>query len=89
MYLITQGIGRTAIFASGFIMALLMLSNNCFDKRVAILGVLAFILMLVGDMGIALTYSIIFAIVIGIGYVFSMIWFGLCGLRLIKLVKKK
>jgi hypothetical protein len=82
LFFITQGTGRSGMFAAGLIMALLMLSSDSFGKRTAVVGTAAAVLLLVGDIGTAFTFSTVFAVAMGVGYVLYMIWCGLIAWRL-------
>jgi hypothetical protein len=77
LFFITQGTGRSGIFAAGLIMALLMLSSDRFGKPAAVVGTAAAVLLLVGDIGTAFTFSTVFAVAMSIGYVLYLIWWGL------------
>ncbi len=82
LFFITQGTGRSGMFAAGLIMALLMLSSDSFGKRTAVVGTAAAVLLLVGDIGTAFMFSTVFAVAMGVGYVLYMIWCGLIAWRL-------
>ena len=84
LFILTHGIGRSGIIAAGLIISILMLRSEIFRVRTAYLGILGNIALLVSDVGTAFTYSVIFAIILGIGYVLSTMWYILVGLRLIK-----
>ena len=85
LFILTHDIGRSGILGAGLIIAVIMLWSDTFSKKVAYIGILANISLLVGDIGTAFSYSIILAIFIGIGYVLFIIWCALIGWRLLQL----
>jgi hypothetical protein len=63
-----------------------MLRSNIFGKVVPFMGMLASVLLLVGDFGTtANSPSTIVAILVGIGYVLMMTWFFLIARTLFQL----
>lgn len=85
MYLITQGVGRSGMLAAGLIGAALMVRSEVFGKRTGLLGLLASVLLLAGDVGTGFAYATPFAIVMGIGYVLLLPWWILVGFKLLRL----
>jgi hypothetical protein len=74
LFIITSGIGRSGILASGLLSAVLMRQSDRFSKGIAYSGILANALLLIGDVGIGFSRSGILAVIMGCGYV--LIWFG-------------
>jgi hypothetical protein len=85
LFILTHDIGRSGILGAGLIIAVIMLRSDIFSKATAYVGMLAYISLLVGDIGTAFSYSIILATFIGLGYVSSIVWYVLIGLRLFQL----
>lgn len=87
VFLITNTAGRSGLLIGGLIFSVVMLRSDIFSKVSAYLGILASaLLFFAGDIGTAIfSSSIVIAILIGIGYVFWMIWFFLIGRRLFQL----
>jgi hypothetical protein len=77
MFFVTQGTGRSGMLAAGLVVSLLMLSSDAFARPISITGIAASGLLLVGDISTAFTFSFIFAIVMGIGYMLYIVWCGL------------
>lgn len=78
LFIATRTAGRSAVMGAGIVISLVMLRSTIFGKLIATLGILASVLLLVGDVSTAPnTPSIIIASVIGIGYVLLTIWFFL------------
>ena len=72
---------------AGLVISLVMLRSrsHVFGKVTAYMGVLASVLLLVGDFSIGMAHSNIIATLIGIGYVLLMTWFFLIARRLFQL----
>jgi len=85
IYILTHDIGRSGVLGAGLISAAVMLRSATFRKDADYVGLLANILLLVGDIGTAFTYSRTLAIIMGIGYVLFMVWCVLISWRLFQL----
>jgi len=71
---------------AGLVISLVMLRSNIFGKVIAFVGILASVLLLIGDLSTtANSHSNIIAILIGIGYVLLMTWFFLIARKLFQL----
>lgn len=82
----TKLAGRSAVMGGGLIIALIMLHSKVFDKGMALVGVIANVLLLIGDLGTnPITASTLFATVIAVGYVLLITWFFLIAGRLYKI----
>jgi hypothetical protein len=82
LFLITALLGRSAVMGAGLVISCVMLRSNIFSKTIALTGILASVLLLIGDFGTTPnSYSSTLAILIGIGYVLLVIWFFLVGQR--------
>jgi hypothetical protein len=74
------------VMAAGIVISFAMFRSDIFGKAIAFVGILASVLLLVGDFGTtANSPSTIVAILVGIGFVLLMIWFLLIGRRLFQL----
>ncbi len=83
---VTKTAGRSGVMGAGLVISLVMLRSNIFSKVIACVGILASVLLLVGDLGTTPgSQSNILAILIGIGYVLLTAWFLLIGRRLLQL----
>lgn len=86
LFFVTKTGGRSGVMGAGLVISLVMLRSNIFSKGIACLGILASVLLLVGDLGTTPgSPSNILAILIGIGYVLLTAWFFLVGRRLLQL----
>jgi hypothetical protein len=86
LFVLTGIIGRSAVMGAGLVISCVMLRSNIFDKAIAFGGILASVLLLVGDFSTtANSHSSIIAVVIGIGYIFLVTWFFLVDERLLRL----
>ncbi|MBN1123301.1 MAG: hypothetical protein JXJ17_19675 [Anaerolineae bacterium] len=84
MFFITQGTGRSGMLAAGLILSLLMLWSDAIGKATAIIGIVASGLLLIGDISTAFTFSPILAIVMGTGYVLTIVWCTLIAIALLR-----
>ncbi len=85
LFLATQSAGRSGVMGAGLVISVVMLGSHRFGKATAYAGILASILLLIGDFSVGIVHSNIIAILIGIGYVLLIIWFCLVALRLLHL----
>ncbi len=86
IFIVTKLAGRSGVMGAGIVISLVMLRSNAFSKVIAFLGILANVLLLVGDFGTAATSpSTPVAIAIGIGYVLLLVWFFLIARQFFRL----
>ncbi len=86
IFIATKIAGRSTVMGGGLVISFVMLRSNIFSNQIAFAGILACLLLLVGDFGtMADSHSNIIAILISIGYVLLMTWFFLVGRRLFQL----
>lgn len=86
LFIVTKLAGRSGVMGAGVVISFVMLRSNIFGKVIAFVGILASILLLVGDFGTTVNSpSTIVATLVGIGYVLLMTWFFLIGQRLFQL----
>ncbi len=86
LFIATKSAGRSAVMGAALVISLVMLRSHIFGKAIASLGILASLLLLVGDLGTTPdSPSNLLAISIGIGYVLLATWFLLIGARLLHL----
>src|SRR5690242_16276747 len=88
LFIATQMAGRSAVMGATLVISLVMLRSRIFGRVVAFVGILASLLLLVGDFGTtADSSSTILATFIGTGYVLLMTWFFLIAQRLFQLAQ--
>jgi hypothetical protein len=86
LFIATKTAGRSGVMGAGLVISLVMLRSNIFKKVTAYMGILASVLLLVGDFSAGIIPALpIVAILFGIGYVLLMIWFFLIARRLFQL----
>jgi hypothetical protein len=86
IFVITEEWGRSAVMGAGLVISIVMLRSNIFGKTIAFLGIMACVLLLVGDFSTSdSAHSIFVAFLIGIGFTLLTIWFFLVGKRLLRL----
>ena len=84
LFLATKSAGRSSVMGAELVISLVMMTSKVFNKRIAYVGVLSSILLLVGDLGVSMAPSLILAVVTGTGYLLFVIWLWLVGRRLIQ-----
>jgi hypothetical protein len=83
LFIATKTAGRSGVMGAGLVISLVMLRSNIFKRGTAYLGILASVLLLVGDFSAGVIPPLtIIAILFGIGYVLFIIWFFLITQRL-------
>jgi hypothetical protein len=87
LYFATQLAGRSTVMIAVLILSLLMLGNSRFGNVIVYSGILAGLLLLLGDLTVGIHSSII-TILFGIGYVLLIIWFFLMARVLFRLVNR-
>jgi hypothetical protein len=85
IFIATNSAGRSAVMGAMLVISFVMLRSNTFSNATAYVGILASVLLLVGDVSVSIARSSIIAILIAIGYVLLIIWFFLVGRRLFHL----
>lgn len=85
LFIITKMAGRLGIMSAMLIISFMMLRSDSFSKITAVMGILAGILLIVGDAFTEVTLSIMNSILIAIGYVLMMTWFFVISRRLFQL----
>ncbi len=84
LLLATQMAGRSTVMGAGLVISLVMLRSNVYGKVSAWTGILASVLLLIGDVSTTPgSRSDLVAVLIGIGYVLLMTWFLMVGRRLL------
>ncbi len=86
LFIITKLAGRSGFMGAGIVISFVMLRSNVFSKAIAFVGILANVLLLVGDFGTAANSpSAMVAASMGIGYVLLLTWLFLLARRLFQL----
>lgn len=86
LFIVTKLAGRSGVMGAVLVISSVMLRSTIFRRMTAVLGILASVLLLTGDLGTtANSHSTVVAILVGIGYVLLMTWFFLVSRRLIQL----
>jgi len=86
LFLATKQAGRSAVMGAVLVISLVMLRNHCFSKVTATMGILAGVVLLIGDFNSTPSvHSNSLALLIGIGYLILMSWFFLIAGRLLQL----
>lgn len=86
LFITTHSAGRSGVLSVVLTISIIMLWSNNFSKITAYMGILAGGLLLTGDI-LSVFYLFIVAIIIGIGYMFLMIWCIMITLKLFHLSK--
>lgn len=85
IFIATKTAGRSTLMGAGLVISVVMLRSNIFKKVTAYMGILASVLLLVGDFSAGIPHLNIIATLFGIGYVLLMTWFFLIARRLFQL----
>ena len=86
IFLATKNAGRSGVMGATLVISLVMLKGAIFDKVTSYLGILASALLLAGDLSAGvIPPTALIATLVGIGYVFLMIWFLLVSRKLFQL----
>ena len=85
LFIATKTAGRSAVMGAGLVISVVMLRDNIFNRVTAYVGILASVLLLVGDFSAGVLHSNIITTLFGIGYVLLMTWFFLIARRLFQL----
>ncbi len=88
LFVATKSAGRSAVMGAALVISLVMLAGQVFDKPVAYLGIVASILLLLGDFTAGLIPAPnILAVLVAVGYVLLIAWFGLVARGLFRLAE--
>jgi hypothetical protein len=82
IFIMTGNAGRSAIMGSVLVISLVMLRNKIFGKASAYIGVLASVFLLIGDLSADIARSSAVAILIGVGYLFLVVWLFMAARKL-------
>jgi hypothetical protein len=74
LFIVTQEAGRSTVMLSVMIFSFVMLRNRTYSKVTIFAGIIASVLLFVGDLTVGV-HSNIITILFGIGYVLLTIWF--------------
>jgi hypothetical protein len=85
LFLLTKTAGRSAFMGAEIVISLLMLRSQRVKKFIAYLGIVAGVLLLAGDLGVAMAPSVVLATLTGMGYILGITWFFLIAHWLIQL----
>jgi hypothetical protein len=85
LFILTRTAGRSTVMGAGLVISIVMLRSNTYSKLTAYVGLLASVLLLVGDVTVGIPQSNIIAGLFGVGYVLLTTWFFLVAARLFQL----
>lgn len=85
IFLATKSAGRSSAMGAVLVISIIMLSSGIFNKFLAYAGILASVLLLVGDFGASLAPSTIMAVLFGIGYILFIMWLFMIARKLFQL----
>ncbi len=81
--LVTGQAGRSSVMAAGLVMALLIFMSGRSGRTLAIFGLVANVLLLVGDFATGTSAKPFIAAVMAIGYLILVVWFALIAAKLL------
>ncbi len=85
IFMATKHAGRSGVLGAGLVISFVMLGSHSFGKATACVGILASILLLIGDISVGIVHSNLIPILIGIGYVLLTTWFFMVARRLLQI----
>ncbi len=83
LFIVTQMAGRSSVMATAFVFALIALWNPSFGRIASIIGIIAGVLLLLGDFTEPL-HSKVIALLFAVGYICLVAWYVLIGVRLVQ-----
>jgi hypothetical protein len=83
LFIATQLTGRSVVMATVLVFALIILWSPGFSRMAPFIGIVAAVLLLLGDFTESL-HSKVIALLIVVGYVFLIAWYMLIGIKLIQ-----
>ncbi len=75
LYIITQETGRTLFFTTNLTLSLLLINSDIVKKKVAYIGIVANMCLLIPDISLAFIYSFALSIVMSIGFLFEILFY--------------
>lgn len=85
LFIATKNAGRSSVMGAVVVISVVMLRNNIFNRVTAYMGMLAGVLLLVGDFSAGILHSNIIATFFSIGYALLITWFFLVARRIFQL----
>jgi hypothetical protein len=82
LFIATKNGGRSSVMGAILVISVVILRNNIFNKGIGYLGILAAVLLLVGDLSAGMLHSNGIAILFGVGYALMITWLFLVARRL-------
>lgn len=89
LFLFTETAGRSTVMGASLVISIAMLRSQRFDRRIAFMGIISSVLLLIADFSVGLAPSRLLAIVTGLGYIFLMFWYFLVAGRLTRKIFPK
>ena len=85
IFIATSTAGRSAVMGAVLVSSIVMLRNQMFKKPTAVIGILASVLLFLGDFSVGFSPNPVIAVLFGFGYLLLIIWFFLIALKLFRL----
>jgi hypothetical protein len=85
LFIATKNAGRSGVMGAVLVISAVMLRSDIFSRSTAYMGILAAVLLLVGDLSAGMLHSNIIAILFGIGYALLITWLFLVARKLFKI----
>jgi hypothetical protein len=83
LLIMTQLAGRSSVMATVLVFALIALRNPSFGRIAPVIGIIAGVLLLLGDFTEPL-HSKVIALLFAAGYIFLVVWYILIGIKLVQ-----
>jgi hypothetical protein len=85
LFIATKNAGRLSVMGAVLVISVVMLRNDIFNRSTAYMGILAGVLLLVGDFSAGMFHLNIIAIIFGVGYALLITWFFQVARNLLKI----
>ncbi len=85
IYIASKSAGRNAVMGALLVGSCVMIRSRFFSRTIAYAGILASVLLLVGDISVGIVHSSPIAALTAIGYVLFIAWLLVIGMRLVRL----
>jgi hypothetical protein len=85
LFIVTKNAGRSGVMGAVLVISAVMLRNDIFNRSTACMGILAAVLLLVGDLSAGMLHSNVIAILFALGYALMVTWFFQVARNLLKI----
>jgi hypothetical protein len=84
IFLVTKTAGRSAVMGALLVISVVMLWSKAFGRATAVVGILASVLLLLGDISEGMIHSVLIGVLMGVGYLLFLAWIGVVTKKLLQ-----